>query len=92
MSKNLSRRDFLKGSAASAAALAATSLLGSSVAAEEEAGWDREYDVIIAGAQDGTIEGYYKVQQDAFIASGAVEAEVPVSDYVMFDIMIEAGK
>ena len=50
MSKNLSRRDFLKGSAASAAALAATSLLGSSVAAEEEAGWDREYDVIIAGA------------------------------------------
>ena len=47
---------------------------------------------IIAGAQDGTIEGYYKVQQDAFIASGAVEKEVPVSDYVLFDIMIEAGK
>lgn len=47
---------------------------------------------IIEGAQNGTIEGYYKVQQDAFIASGAVEAEVPVSDYVMFDIMIEAGK
>ena len=47
---------------------------------------------IIAGAQDGTIEGYYKVQQDAFIASGAVEKEVPVSDYVLFDNMIEAGK
>ena len=47
---------------------------------------------IIAGAQDGTIEGYYKVQQDAFIISGAVEKEVPVSDYVLFDIMIEAGK
>ncbi|MBR4360138.1 MAG: ABC transporter substrate-binding protein [Clostridia bacterium] len=47
---------------------------------------------IIAGAQDGTIEGYYKVQQDAFIASGAVEKEVPVADYVLFDIMIEAGK
>ena len=47
---------------------------------------------IIAGAQDGTIEGYYKVQQDAFIASGAVENEVPVSDYVLFDVMIEAGK
>ena len=47
---------------------------------------------IIAGAQDGTIEGYYKVQQDAFIASGAVAGEVPVSDYVLFDVMIEAGK
>jgi len=47
---------------------------------------------IVAGAQDGTIEGYYKVQQDAFIASGAVAGEVPVSDYVLFDVMIEAGK
>lgn len=47
---------------------------------------------IVAGAQDGTIEGYYKVQQDAFLASGAVEKEVPVSDYVLFDIMVEAGK
>ncbi len=47
---------------------------------------------IIAGVKDGTIEGYYKVQQDAFIASGAVEKEVPVSDYVLFDVMLEAGK
>ena len=47
---------------------------------------------IVAGAQDGTIEGYYKVQQDAFIASGAVAGEVPVSDYVLFDVMIEAAK
>ena len=47
---------------------------------------------IVAGAKDGTIEGYYKVQQDSFIASGAVEKEVPVSDYVLFDNMIEAGK
>ena len=47
---------------------------------------------IVAGAQDGTIESYYKVQQDAFIASGAVAGEVPVSDYVLFDVMIEAGK
>ena len=47
---------------------------------------------IVAGAQDGTIEGYYKVQQDAFIASGAVEAAVPVSDYVLFDVMINAAK
>ena len=48
--------------------------------------------VIIEGAKDGTIEGYYKVQQDAFLNSGAVEEEVPVSDYVLFDVMIEAGE
>ena len=47
---------------------------------------------IVSGAQDGKIEGYYKVQQDAFLASGAVESEVPVSDYVLFDVMVEASK
>lgn len=47
---------------------------------------------VAAGASDGTIEGYYKVQQDNFIAAGQVEGEVPVADYVMFDNMIEAGK
>jgi len=47
---------------------------------------------VAAGASDGTIEGYYKVQQNNFIAAGAVEGEVPVADYVMFDNMIEAGK
>ena len=47
---------------------------------------------VAAGAADGSIEGYYKVQQDNFIEAGAVEKEVPVADYVMFDNMIEAGK
>ena len=32
--------------------------------------------------EDGTMESYYKVQQEGFIKSGAVEQEVPVSDYV----------
>ena len=44
------------------------------------------------GAADGTVENYYKIQQDNFIKSGAVEKEVPVADYVMLDIMKEAGK
>ena len=49
--KNISRRDFLTGSAASAVTLAAASLLGGAAMAEEEsAGFDREYDVVIAGA------------------------------------------
>ena len=47
---------------------------------------------VAAGAADGSIEAYYKLQQDNFIAAGAVEKEVPVSDYVMLDNMIEAGK
>ena len=52
MKKTLSRRDFLKGSAAGAAALTAAGLFGSAVSAEEaeEISWDREYDVVIAGA------------------------------------------
>lgn len=41
---------------------------------------------------DGTIEKLYKSQQDGFIASGEVESEVPVSDYVMFDLMKEAAE
>ena len=47
---------------------------------------------VAAGAADGTIEGYYKLQQDNFIAAGAVTEEVPVSDYVMFDNMIQAAQ
>ena len=47
---------------------------------------------VAKGAADGTVEKYYKIQQDNFIASGAVEKEVPVADYVLLDIMAEAGK
>ena len=44
------------------------------------------------GAADGTVEKYYEIQQQNFIAACAVEGEVPVSDYVMLDNIIEAGK
>lgn len=44
------------------------------------------------GAADGTVENYYKIQQEGMLASGAVTEEVPVADYVMLDNMIEAGK
>ena len=44
------------------------------------------------GAADGTVENYYKIQQENFIAGGQVEKEVPVADYVMLDNMIKAGK
>lgn len=49
---------------------------------------------VAAGAADGTVEGYYLLQRDTFVANGAVEKDpVPaVSEYVMLDLMIEAGK
>ncbi len=47
---------------------------------------------MVAEIEDGTMEKLYKSQQNGFIASGDVEAEVPVSDYVMFDLMLEAAK
>ena len=40
--------------------------------------------------EDGTMASYYKVQQQGFIKNGAVEKEVPVSDYVLFDNMMAA--
>ena len=49
-------------------------------------------DEMMAEVEDGTIEALYKSQQDGFIASGDVEAEVPVGDYVMFDLMKEAAE
>lgn len=49
---------------------------------------------VAAGAADGTVEAYYLLQRDTFVANGAVEKDpVPaVADYVMLDVMIEAGK
>jgi len=47
---------------------------------------------VAKGAADGTVENYYKIQQENFIKAGAVEGEVPVSDYVMLDVMVEAGQ
>ena len=43
------------------------------------------------GAKDGTVEGYYKTQQENLIAAGAVEKEVPVAEYDLLDLMAEAG-
>jgi NitT/TauT family transport system substrate-binding protein len=47
-------------------------------------------DDIKNGLADGTIEDYYTRQQQMFIDSGAVESEVPLEDYILFDVMNEA--
>lgn len=46
---------------------------------------------VAAGATDGAVEGYYTLQKQTFINAGAVEVDPAVSDYVLLDIMIEAG-
>jgi NitT/TauT family transport system substrate-binding protein len=47
---------------------------------------------VAEGAADGTVEGYYELQKQNFIAAGAVEVDPPVSDYVLLDVMVEAGQ
>ena len=55
----------------------------------QECGTDKE---LLKYVGDGTIKGYYEVQHKNFIDNGDVESEVPVEDYVLFDVMEEAGK
>ncbi len=54
-----------------------------------DAAWPNSAE-IKALLEDGTMESYYKVQQQGFIKTGAVEKEVPVTDYVLFDNMKDA--
>lgn len=42
------------------------------------------------GLTDGTVKSYYENQQKVFIDAGRITAEVPVEDYVLFDVMQEA--
>ena len=48
-------------------------------------------EVVYDGIADGTLVRYYELQQEIMISSGNLESEVPVEDYVAFDIMTEAG-
>ena len=47
---------------------------------------------LLKQVEDGSVKGYYEIQQKNFISAGKVETEVPVEDYVLFDVMEEAGK
>ena len=49
MSKDISRRSFLKGAAASMASVAAMGLVGAPVLASAEENWDLETDVLVVG-------------------------------------------
>lgn len=47
---------------------------------------------VAEGAANGVVEGYYELQKSNFIAAGAVEGNPAVSDYVLLDVMKEAGE
>lgn len=47
-------------------------------------------DDIKNGIADNTMQDYYTRQQKMFIEGGQVEKEVPLEDYVLFDVMNEA--
>lgn len=47
---------------------------------------------VAAGVADGTVEGYYQLQKENFLAAETVTVDPPVSDYVLLDLMAEAGQ
>lgn len=76
-------------------------LIAAQVAQDKETVYNQRGDAnwltgkeVAAGAADGTVEGYYELQKQTFVNAGAIEKDpVPaVSDYVLLDLMIEAGK
>ena len=76
------------------AGLVATQIAGDQAAVYEQRG-DAQWltgKEVAAGAADGTVEGYYTLQKQAFIAAGAVEVDPAIADYVMLDLMVEAGE
>ena len=54
-----------------------------------EGDWQGAVDAI--GNTD-TIVGYYEAQQKVFLDGGQIEAEVPVEDYVLTDVITESDE
>lgn len=74
-------------------------LVAAQVAQDKETVYEQRGDAewltgkqVSEGAADGTVEGYYELQKQNFIAAGAVEGDPAVSDYVLLDVMVEAGQ
>ncbi|HHV09165.1 MAG TPA: ABC transporter substrate-binding protein [Clostridiales bacterium] len=63
-----------------------------SVAAQKGDGDWETADELIAMINDGSLEKAFQAQQDNFITSGDVKEKVAVSDYVMFQNMLDAAK
>ena len=74
-------------------------LVAKQIASDQETVYEQHGDAewltgkqVSEGAADGTVEGYYELQKQNFIDAGAVEVDPPVSDYVLLDVMKEAGE
>ena len=74
-------------------------LIAKQIAGDQDTVYDQRGDAewltgkeVSEGAADGTVEGYYELQKENFIEAGAVEVDPPVSDYVLLDVMKEAGE
>lgn len=62
------------------------------VATVEEGNWATSGTTFFKKAlADGTVKNFYQNQQQIFLNAGAIEAEVPVENYVLFDIMQKAS-
>ena len=58
-------------------------------AQRRDADWSTKGYVAI-GVTDGTVEKLYQAQQKNFLKNGAISKEVPVSQYVLLDVMSKA--
>jgi NitT/TauT family transport system substrate-binding protein len=74
-------------------------LVAAQTGTDEESVYDQRGDAdwltgkeVAEGAADGTVEGYYELQKQNFIAADAVDGDPAVSDYVLLDVMQEAGE
>ncbi|MCI6553366.1 MAG: ABC transporter substrate-binding protein [Lachnospiraceae bacterium] len=77
---------------------ATAELVAKQVAQDKETVYEQRGDAqwltgreVSAGAGDGTVKGYYELQKQNFITAGAVEGDPAVEDYVLLDVMVEAG-
>lgn len=55
-----------------------------------EGNWGLNSEFMGKALSDGTVKAYYENQQKVFIDGGRLTEEVPVDNYVMFDVMQEA--
>ncbi len=74
-------------------------LVAKQVAQDQKAVYEQRGDAqwltgkeVAKGAADGTVEKYYELQKQKFIETKAVTSNPKVSDYVLFDVMKEAGQ
>lgn len=63
------------------------------VATVEEGNWETSGTKFFTDAlADGTVKKFYENQQQIFLNAGAIEKEVPLENYILFDVMQKANE